>query len=314
MAKKCVILGVDGNLGSAVAEYVQRLLPADDLVFTAPTPEPLDRYSQRGIRTSVANFTAADDLVPVLENADKVLLISMPFVGEDRRKAHKAVIDACVAGNVRQIVYTSVLSASNPLNPSIESIDHGYTEASIQNTSLDYIILRNTLFAEAFITDYLRTVDNGDTQITKNMGKGKVAFVSRRDGALAAACAVANDLLHRAVLNINGIESVSYSEFLAIGNEVTGHHLTYREQSDEELYEYFDSIGVPRTTDGDFTRSPIQAASEGMVSFGTAIAEGFLDVPVNDFPKLTGRQPLSLTHMFERLDDFQLGDRHSTDK
>lgn len=69
--------------------------------------------------------------------------------------------------NVKQIIYTSVLSAAHPFNPSIENVDHSYTEAIIQNTSLDYIFLRNSLFVEAFTSDYLRAVEQKKQQFLK---------------------------------------------------------------------------------------------------------------------------------------------------
>lgn len=66
---------------------------------------------------------------------------------------------------------------------------------------------------------------------------------------MLAACALNNHLLHREILNINGLEPISYSDFLAIGNEVTNNNITYTKLTDDELYAYFDSIGVPRDTD-----------------------------------------------------------------
>lgn len=308
--KKIVVNGVNGNFGSLVAEYIQSFIPKDNLVFTCPNQNDLAEYKKKGFNTELADFNDTEKLADTFKNADKVLLISLPFVGKKRREAHKNAIDACVKANVKQIVYTSVISAANPLNPSVENIDHAYTEAYIQNTSLDYIFLRNTLFAEAFVTDYDRAVNNGEKSIKKNMGEGRVAFISRKDAAFAATCALNSDLLHRSILNINGAELVSYEQFLEIGNQVTGNNIEYIRQTDEELYEYFDSIGVPRDTSEDFTNSPIQATSEGMVSFGTAVAENYLDVSVNDFPKLTGRQPITLEEMFKDKDKFQLGERH----
>lgn len=145
-----------------------------------------------------------------------------------RCKVHQNVVESCVKANVRQIVYTSVLSDSHPLNPSIENIDHSFTEAIIQNSPLDYIFLRNSLFAEAFISDYLRAVDAKEEVISKNMGDGRVWFISRRDAAFAASCALSNDLLHREVLNINGIEPISYQNFLDIANKATGNHIAYK--------------------------------------------------------------------------------------
>lgn len=310
---KIIVNGVDGNFGSVVAKYIQRLLPKESLLFTAPREESLNVFKDSGIETAVVDFNSKEGLVKVFDNADKVLLISMPFVGEKRRKAHQNVVEACVEANVKQIVYTSVLSASHPLNPSIENIDHSFTEAIIQNSPLDYIFLRNSLFAEAFISDYLRAVEAKEETISKNMGDGRVWFISRKDAAFAACCALANDLLHREVLNINGIEPVSYQKFLDIANKATGNSITYTKLTDDELYAYFDSIGVPRDTNGDFSKSPIQATSEGMVSFGTTVTQGFLDVPVNDFVKLTARHPLSLEEMFENVDEYLLGERHTVE-
>ena len=192
--RKIVINGVDGNFGKCVFNYAKDIIAKEELVLTAPKIELLKEYEEMGYRVAEANFNKPEDLVKVYENADKVLMISMPFVGEKRRNAHKNLVEACVKANVKQVIYTSVLSASNPLNPSIENIDHAYTEAIIQNTSLDYIFLRNSLFVEAFTTDYLRAVNAKEDNIAKNMGDGRVWFISRKDCAYAAACALNNNL------------------------------------------------------------------------------------------------------------------------
>ncbi|WP_034988069.1 NAD(P)H-binding protein [Liquorilactobacillus sucicola] len=312
--RKIIINGIDGNFGNLVAKNIQKLVPDTQLIFTVPTVKKLSEYSGSAVQVKVADFNSRENLTAVFKDASKVLLISMPFVGAKRRAAHQNAIAACVAANVKQVIYTSVISASNPLNPSIENIDHGYTESIIQNSPLDYIILRNSLFAEAFITDYFRLVAAGERVAAKNMGEGRVAFISRRDAALAAAAALNNTLLHREILNINGRVPLTFKEFLNIGNKVTGNDIEYQQQTDEEMYAYFDKIKVPRTTDGDFSKSPLKETSEGMVSFGTTVREGYLDIPVNDFSTLTNCQPRTLKYMFEHAADFQLGARHPTEK
>ena len=50
-----------------------------------------------------------------------------------------------------------------------------------------------------------------------------------------------------------------------------------------------------------------------MVTFGTTVTQGYLDVPVSDFSSLTGRKPLSIQYIFEHVDDYLLGDRHPTE-
>ena len=75
--------------------------------------------------------------------------------------------------------------------------------------------------------------------------------------------------------------------------------------------EKYAQMGI-KTAVADFN-SPIQATSEGMVTFGTTVRKGFLDVAVSDFTKLTGKKPITVKYMFEHSADFQLGERHPTE-
>ena len=150
----------------------------------------------------------------------------------------------------------------------------------------------------------------------KDKGKnGKMAYISRRDCAKALAYALfRGEEYHEAALDINGPELMTISEFIEIGNEVTGNHVTYQEVTDEENYQIFDAMGVPRTTDGVFKKgSEAPFSSEGMVTFAQAIREGKMDKFTDDFKKLTGDDPITVRYMFEHVDDYQIGERHSKD-
>lgn len=310
---KYIITGVDGNFGGVVAETVQKLLPNDELLFTAPAEAGLKKFADTEIQTAVANFNDVQGLTEIFSNADKVLLISMPFVGEKRRQAHKNVVDACVAGNVKQIVYTSLVNATDPMNPSIEKIDHAWTESYVENTALDYIFLRNSQYTEAMISNYFSMIEPG--QLGNNQGDGKMAYISREDCAIAAAYAIANNFLHREILNINGPELITISDLVNTGNDVTNNSVKYSEVTDEEDYAIFDKMGVPRTTEGKFKKgSSAPFSSDGMVTFGQAIRLGKMNTHSSDFQMLTGRQGKTVRYMFEHANDYQIGDRHSVDK
>lgn len=141
-----------------------------------------------------------------------------------------------------------------------------------------------------------------------------MAYISRRDCAKAAAYALASNDYHHAILNINGPEAMTISQFIEIGNSATGHHVSYQAITDEQNYQVFDAMGVPRTTDGKFKKdSEAPFSSDGMVTFGQAIREGKMSLQTDDFIKLTGAQPLTVKYMFEHADDFQIGPRHSKD-
>lgn len=310
---KLLLTGIDGNLGRQAAEYLLELVDKDKVIFCGYNPTALKKYEKQGIETHVTNFNKLDGLADAFTGADKLALISMPFVGLKRQLAHKNVIDAAKKAGVKQIIYTSLVNAADKSNPSVEKIDHIYTEEYIKSIGLDYIFLRNSQYAEAMISNYFTYV-KGDGVLKNSQGDGKMAYISRKDCAKAVAFSIASNEYQEAILNINGPELMTISELIAIGNRVTGNHITYEEITDEENYAIFDAMGVPRTTDGEFKEgSEAPFSSDGMVTFAQAIRLGKMDVFTDDFKKLTGQDSLTVEYMFEHANQFQIGNRHSKD-
>lgn len=310
---KYILTGVDGNLGGQAAEDLMKMADKKNLIFVGYSEEALKKYADQGVETRQADFNHIEGLADKFKGGDVFALISMPFVGEKRQKAQMNVIDAAKQAGVKKIIYTSLVNAGDPTNPSKEKIDHAYTENYIINSGLDYIILRNSQYAEAMITNYFTFVKNGGV-LKNNQGDGLMAYISRKDCAKAVAYALLADDLHYRILNINGAELMTISKFVEIGNKETGNNVSYQEVSDEENYQIFDAMGVPRTTDGKFKKdSEAPFSSDGMVTFGQAIREGKMNLHTDDFKKLTGDDPITVDYMFAHSDDFQIGERHSKD-
>ncbi len=312
---KLLLTGVDGNLGGEAARVLLTLTDKSNIILTGYNPEVLKTYSDQGIETRVADFNNIEGLKEAFAGAERLALISMPFVGAKRQAAHKNAIDAAKAVGVKQIIYTSLVNAADETNPSVEKKDHIYTEEYVKSLGLDYIFLRNSQYAEAMITNYFTYVKS-DGVLKNSQGDGKMAYISRRDCAKAVAHAlVKGDKYPKKVFDINGPELMTISEFCEIGNKATGNHVTYKFITDEENYQVFDAMGVPRTTDGKFKDgSEAPFSSDGMVTFAQAIREGKMDNFTKDFEELTGDKALTVQYMFEHNADFQIGDRHSKDK
>ena len=311
---KLLLTGVDGNLGSEAARVLLGLAKKEDLIFVGYSEDALKVFAEQGVETRQANFNNYEGLEEAFKGADRLALISMPFVGVKRQNAHKNVVDAAKAAGVKQIVYTSLVNAGDETNPSVEKKDHIYTENYVKEVGLDYIFLRNSQYAEAMITNYFTYV-HGDGVLKNSQGDGKMAYISRKDCAKAVAFALFRGAEYdHATLDINGPELMTITDFINIGNKVTGNSVTYKELTDEENYQVFDAMGVPRTTDGVFKKgSEAPFSSEGMVTFAQAIREGKMDTFTDDFKKLTGSEAMTVQYMFEHCDDFQIGERHSKD-
>ena len=312
--KKILMNGVDGNLGSKAAAALLEKWPHEDLIFTASTKSGAEKYKDTGVETRVADFNDEEGLADVFRGADTMVLVSMPFVGPKRRAAQKRALDAAVKAGVKRLVYTSVVGAGEDDIDAYEVNDHVWFEAYIKEQPIHYVILRDSQYAEAMVSSYINAYENTDSILANNMGDGLMAFVSRDDCAFACACAAMSDL-EDCILNINGAEPMTIAKYISIANEVTGHNVKYVEISDEEQYAFFDSIGVPRTTEDMWaqTASNFPFCSDGMVSFGRAIRKGQMSVFTDDFEKLTGRKPLSVKEIFTDMENHTIGSRVSTD-
>lgn len=311
---KLLLTGVDGNLGGFAAEELLKLEPKENLIFCGYNPDSLKKYADMGIETHVTNFNNPDGLKEAFQNAEVVALISMPFVGVKRQNAHKNCVDAAKAAGVRQIVYTSLVNEDDETNPSVEKKDHIYTEKYIQEQGLDYQFMRNSQYAEAMVTNYF-TYAKMNAPLTNSQGDGLMAYISRKDCAKAVAYALhRSNEFSKKVWNINGLELMTISTFCAIGDVSTGNHVPFVNVTDEENYQIWDAMGVPRTTDGVFLKdSEAPFSSDGMVTFAQAIREGKMDIHTKDFTELTGATPISVRYMFDHQEEFQIGERHSKD-
>lgn len=295
---KIIVTGASGQFGSAAAQMLLEQVPAEDLVLLSRTPEKLAEFAEAGAQVRRADFDDPASLLAAMEGGERMLLISTIKVGS-RVEQHTAAVEAAKAAGVKHVVYTSLLGVRTSGNPSVEGYDHIATEWMIEASGLAYTYLRDSLYAEAVATAMaIPALLAGHKP--ENSGHGRVPIVSRDDCVATAVGVLTQDGHANKAYDVTGPELWTLPDAMALVAEMAGKPIEVELVDDEGMFAYFDALGVARKASDVVPDGPIPWASEGMVTFGQSIREGYMDVASDDVERVTGRKPRTLRSVFEQ--------------
>ena len=295
---KIIVTGASGQFGHAAATMLLEQVPAEDLVFLSRTPENLADLAESGAHVRRADFDDPSTLAAAMEGGERMLLISTVRVGS-RVAQHTAAVEAAKAQGVRHVVYTSLLGVRTPGNPSVEGFDHIATERMIELSGLAWTFLRDSLYSDAVATAMaIPALQSGHKP--ENAGDGRVPVVSRNDCVATAVGVLTQEGHADKAYDVTGPELWTLPGAMALVSQMAGKPIAVERVDDEGMFAYFDSLGVPRKASDVVPDGPIPWASEGMVTFGQSIREGFMDVASDDVERITGRPPRSLRSVLEQ--------------
>lgn len=295
---KIIVTGASGQFGNAAARLLLEKVAAEDLVFLSRTPDSLADLAQTGAHVRAADFDNPASLSAAMQGGERMLLISTTRVGS-RVQQHTNAVEAAAAGGVKHVVYTSILGCGAPGNPSVEQHDHLATERMIADSGLAWTYLRNSLYAEAVATAMaIPALQAGHKP--ENAGEGRVPIVSRDDCVAIAVGVLTQEGHANKAYDVTGPELWTLPDAMALISKMAGKPIEIEHVDDEGMYAYFDSLGVARTASDIVPDGPIPWASEGMVTFGQSIREGFMDVLSDDVERITGRAPRTLRSVLEQ--------------
>src|SRR5690606_6291250 len=115
-------------------------------------------------------------------------------------RMHANAIDAAAHAGVGHVVYTSFINAGPDSLTEHSRLVHHPTEVKLQESGLDYTILRHSLYAETLLDDLELTLESG--VYARPGGDVPAAYIAREDLGLSAAHVLADD----------GHEGRTYSE------------------------------------------------------------------------------------------------------
>ncbi|TKI05980.1 NmrA family NAD(P)-binding protein [Martelella alba] len=307
---KYVITGCDGQLGGRVAENMLSNVNPRNLIFTCPDPkrlpaETVAKWNRLGIEICTADYDKPEQMWKVFKGADRIFIVSGVLIGEKRVQQHRNVINAAVKAGLKHITYTSFLGATDPRYAHVYvTPDHTATEEYLQHIAADsgieYNVMRNNLYMENYLTTSVMLALLSGNKWYTTAGEGKGTFISKDDSALAATVLLLGAGQKNTAYNITGKQAISQREICQLISEASGIPLQYCPVDKEAFFAYLDSIGIPRTTDGDYSRSPVPWCGNDMVTNEASIAEGLMDFRSDDFYKLTLRIPKTAKDLVQR--------------
>lgn len=275
-----LVTGASGHLGRRVIELLLEK-EAGTIIAATRTPEKLADFSARGVLARYADFNDPASLSTAFAGVDRLLLISTDALGQPglRLQQHRAAIQAAAAAGVSHIVYTSLVGPG-PESPVLFAPDHYGTEAALAESSLNWTVLRNNIYAEVLLGSLGQAIQVG--QLFSAAAQGKTAYVTREDCARAAAAALASSFDGQRILDITGPQALSQADLADLATQIAGKPVAYVPLELEQLIQGMVGAGLPR---------PV---AEAYASIDTAIAQGQFDVISNAVEELTGSKPVSV--------------------
>jgi NAD(P)H dehydrogenase (quinone) len=271
------VTGASGQLGRLVIDaLLARGVAASDIVAIVRTPLKGAKLVEEGIKVRTADYSQPHTLPSALEGVDALLLISGSEVGQ-RAVQHSAVIAAAKLGNIRRIVYTSVLRADT--SELILASEHKATEEFLRESGLSYTVLRNGWYTENYTAQMAQYLRHG--VIVSATKDRPVSAATRADYADAAAVVLMHDKHKNAIYELGGT-AFTMSELADAITEVTGTKVVHQNVDVVALSDILQKAGLDKTAAG------------FVASFDEATARGDLYTTSDDLSRLIGRESTSL--------------------
>ncbi|MDJ0664977.1 MAG: SDR family oxidoreductase [Acidimicrobiia bacterium] len=240
---KVAITAASGQLGTEIVKAMLALLPSNDVVGLARTP---DKAAHLGTEVRPGDYNNRDALEASLQGIDAVLLVSGMDAPDRRIEQHRNVIEAARSAGVRKLVYTSVQGAEDDtaFSPIIQS--NRQTEADVRGSGLDWAIGRNGIYIEPDV-EYIDTYKEIGG-ITNCAGDGRCGYTTRPELGYAYARMLTEDKHNGHTYNLHGVAITQYelAEYLngAFGTDLSYTPVTVEEYRKDRVAALGDFLGT----------------------------------------------------------------------
>lgn len=236
-----LVTGASGHLGRLViSSLLAKGVKPENIVAMVRSANKVADLANKGIQVREADYTDSTALDSAFRGVSRALLISSSEVGQ-RFAQHMNVIKAAKSAAVEQLVYTSILNATQSVLALAK--EHQQTEAALVASGLNYVILRNGWYLENYTENAGPVIESG--LLAGAAGNGKVSAASRADYAEAAATVLTTDVAAGSVFELAGDISFTMEEYAVALSTASGKPVTYQDMPKQAYEELLVEIGVP---------------------------------------------------------------------
>jgi len=182
---KITITGATGHLGTQIVKALQKLVPATELNLGVHTVSKAADFAAQGMTVTAMDYHDVESLKPVLAGSD--VFIYVPSKSHDsysRVSEFENVIQAAEASQVKHILVMGFI-ADQVNNPFALSAFYGYVPRRLAASSLQYTIIRNSLYADPLVPYLPELIERKN--VIYPMADQALSFISQADSAAAFA-------------------------------------------------------------------------------------------------------------------------------
>lgn len=282
------ITGAAGTLGRQVRHQLEAT-GADVRVIARADSVPVGPFERVVVP---GGYDDPVGLAEAMRGADRVFLMSVSDLPEQRIVRHRNAIDAATRAGVDHVVLLSIRDAviDSPFPFAAANAD---AESYLQAAGPTWTILHPNLYAEAIAAQAGRTV--ATTRVLDlPFGQGSAGYVTRADIAAVVAAVMTTSGHSGRTYDITGPTSHSAPEIAQMLTRLLDTDVSYEPQTEEQYVEGLARMGVPEVT------------ARAFYGLSRSIAAGRFDVVASTVPDLTGREATALeTHLATTVGQFQ---------
>lgn len=234
------IITVTGSTGNIGTELINQLSEAN-VPIRAVLRNLKNARKLPNIVWVQADLADEQLLEAVLAGTDKLFLLTGNRPGFGAIQVR--VIETAERLGLKHVVKLSALGAS-PRTKSGLAKEHYDAEQALENSSMDWTILRPHVFMQNWLGDLAETVQK-EGAIYSAVGDGIVPFIDARDIAAVAAQVLLNPEKHRGKTYVlTGGKAVGYAELARSISKATGEKVVYHALSMEEMRARMEKQGL----------------------------------------------------------------------